>query len=79
MLLAMENEMIALKNDLWLGEEELPITVEDFRKRISIDSIIFYEDCSSAIYCNDDDIFWGHAIEIDIAKNGKYESATLSG
>ena len=79
MLLAMENEMIALKNDLWLGEEELPITVEDFRKRISIDSIIFYEDCSSAIYCNDDDIFGGHAIEIDIAKNGKYESATLSG
>lgn len=85
MLLAMENEMIALKNDLWLGEdeetgkEEPPITVDDFRKRISIDSISFHEDCSSAIYCNDGDIFWGHTIEINIDKDGNYEGVSLAG
>ena len=84
-LLEMETEMVKLKNDVWLGEddetgeEEPPISVEDFRKRISISSIIFYEDGSSTIYCNDDDIFWGHYINIYIDKDGKYKSATLAG
>jgi len=85
MLLEMEDEMIKLKNDIWLGEdedtgeEEPPITIEDFRKRVSVSSIVFYEDCSSVIYCDDGDIFWGHTIQIDIDKDGKYESATLAG
>lgn len=79
MLLAMEKKMIKLKNKTWLGEDELPITIDDFRKRISIDSIVFFEDCSSVIYCNDGDIFWGHSIEIDSNKKGKYKSAKLVG
>lgn len=84
-LLDMETKMLALKNDVWLdedeetGEDEAPITMEDFRKRISIDSIGFDEDCGSTIYCNDDDMFFGHQIEIHIDKNGKYEDANLVG
>lgn len=84
-LLKMENKMVTLKNDAWLGEDdetgedEPPITAEDFRKRISISSIVFYEDCTSLIYCNDDDIFWGHSIEIHVDKNGKYKEANLVG
>jgi hypothetical protein len=85
MLLEMEAEMIELKNDVWIGEdeetgeEEPPISIEEFRKRISINSIIFYDDCSSVIYCNDDDLFFGHSIGIDIDKNGKYKGANLAG
>lgn len=84
-LLDMETKMLALKNDVWLGEDketgedEVPITIEDFRKRIAIDSIGFDEDCCSVIYCNDDDIFFGHQIEIHIDKNGKYKDANLAG
>lgn len=85
MLLEIEDKMIKLKNDSWLGEdedtgeEEPPITTEDFRKRVFVSSIVFYDDCSSEIYCNDGDIFWGHTILIDIDKDGKYKSATLAG
>ncbi|MGI9652092.1 DUF2262 domain-containing protein [Chryseobacterium sp. RLHN22] len=67
MLPKMESKMINLKNDVWLGEDketgedEPTITIENFRKRISISSIVFYDDCSSSIYCNDDDIFFGGA------------------
>ena len=85
MLLKMENKMINLKNEAWLdedeetGEDEPPITIENFRKRISISSIVFYDDCSVSIYCNDDDIFWGHSIDISVDKNGKYKDANLAG
>jgi len=85
MLLKMENTMIELKNDLWLGEDEEtgedepPITVEDFRKRISVSSIVFYEDCTSSIYCNDGDIFWGHTIDISVDANGEYKDVNLAG
>lgn len=85
MLLEIEAEMIGLKNDSWLGEhketgeEEPAISVEEFRKRISVNSIIFNDDCSSLIYCNDDEFFWGHDIEITIDKNGKYKQTNLVG
>lgn len=85
MLLKMESKMINLKNDVWLGEDEETgedeplMTVENFRKRISISSIVFYDDCSSSIYCNDDDIFWGHSIDINVDKNGNYKEANLAG
>ncbi len=84
-LLKMESTMIELKNDVWLGEDEEtgedepPITVEDFRKRISVSSIVFYEDCTSSIYCNDGDIFWGHTINISVDENGEYKDASLAG
>lgn len=79
MLLKMESKMINLKNDVWLGEDEPLMTIDNFRKRISISSIVFYDDCSSSIYCNDDDIFWGHTIDINVDKNGKYKDVNLAG
>ncbi len=85
MLIEMEPEMIKLKNDSWrelneiTTETEPKTTIEDFRKRVSIDSIIFNDDCSSQIYCHDDDIFWGHQIQINVDKDGKYMDAGLVG
>ena len=84
-LLKMESTMIELKNDLWLGEDEEtgedepPITVDDFRKRVSVSSIVFYEDCTSSIYCNDGDIFWGHTIDISLDEKGEYQDVNLAG
>ncbi|MCU0444289.1 MAG: DUF2262 domain-containing protein [Microscillaceae bacterium] len=77
-LSAMENEMLALKNDIWSDEGE-EITIEQFRKLVSIDSIIFYSDKSSEIYCNDGDMFLGHSIVISVDKKGKYINAALAG
>lgn len=84
MLLSAEIPMIELKNDSWLEEdeetgEEQPITAEEFRQRVSIESIVFNENGSSSIFCNDDDIFWGHSIEIRVDEKGEYKSANLAG
>ncbi len=78
-LLTMESEMIALKNDSWLDEDEEAITPKQFRELISIESIVFYSDRSCAIYCNDGDLFSDHSIDISIDKDGNYESVTLAG
>ena len=85
MLSAIEPEMVKLKNETWLElneitrETETEITPENFRKRVSIDSIIFNYDFSSQIYCHDDDIFWGHQIQITVDKDGKYVGVGLVG
>ncbi len=82
MLLEMESEMIELKNAEWLDdteEKEQPVTIEEFRKRVTIESIAFNDDCSTLIYCNDGDLFFGHTILIDIDENGKYKAADLVG
>lgn len=83
-LFKIESTMVELKNDLWLaededtGEAEPPITAADFRKRISIISIVFYKDLTSSIYCNDGDIFWGHFIDITCDEKGEYQDVNLA-
>ena len=85
MLLAMEPEMLELKNEVWIGEdeetgeEEAPITPEAFRQRVSVSTIIFYDDFSTVIYCDDDDLFFGHSIEINVDEKGNYKGASLVG
>lgn len=76
--------MVKLKNDVWLGEdedgkEEPPITAEEFAGRVSITSVSFDEGGPASIYCDDDDIFWGHCIIISTDKNGLFKEAHLAG
>lgn len=83
MLLEMEPEMVKLKNATWREKNEITcelepeITAENLRKRISIDAIIFNDNYSSQIYCHDDDIFWGHQIQINVDENGEYKDVGL--
>ncbi|MDF3029052.1 MAG: hypothetical protein K0S23_3359 [Fluviicola sp.] len=78
-LLDMEPEMIQLKNESWLGEDEELIDPEQFRKLIAIEGIVFYSDKSCTIYCNDGELFGEHLIEISVDANGNYQSVTLAG
>lgn len=81
---AMYSTMIKLKNEVWLGEdkdgnEEPPLTSEEFAERVTISSISFYEDGSATIYCNDGDVFFGHCIVIETDRNGIYKKSNLAG
>ncbi|MDR3057215.1 MAG: DUF2262 domain-containing protein [Prevotella sp.] len=83
-LLKMAKPMVKLKNDTWLeeydnGEEEQPITAEELLKRVRITDIAFDDECEAEIYCDDDDIFWGHSILISTNARGTYQDATLAG
>lgn len=79
MLVAMTDQLLALKNDAWLDEEEEELSKEEFQQRVTLSGLAFYADGSAAIYCDDDDLFFGHTIEISVDKDGKYHTAHLAG
>lgn len=54
------------------------MSTEEFRRRISVDAITFYDDGSCEIYCNDDDLFWTYDSN-RVDKKGRYESVALAG
>ncbi len=61
-------KLTALAND-WLAEDGEskgvgPITEETFAKRIALSEISITSGGSFTAYYNDDDMFWGHAIEV---------------
>ena len=55
------------------------ITPERFAQRMSITSIILFEEERFCIYFDDDDMFWGHAIAVYGNLNGELEEATIEG
>lgn len=57
-------ELTELAND-WAEEETPLITEEAFAKRLEISSITIDEEGDYTIYYNDDDMFYGHSIEIN--------------
>ena len=73
----MEKDMFHHKNDLWLDEDEDPLTEEMFKNRISLSEIAFNKDGSCTIYCDDDGIFHWHTVSIDIDTAGNYLGSGL--
>jgi len=65
------NELLTLKNDSWLEEDEKPLTVDEFISKIYLESITVNNTDDFQMCFNDGDIFWGHAItvETDLLKN----------
>ena len=55
------------------------ITPERFAQRMSITSIILFEEERFCIYFDDDDMFWGHAIAVYGNLKGELEEATIEG
>ncbi len=58
----------SLANDWQAGDEEhqndTPITEESFARRISLSELTITAGGSFTAYFDDDDLFWGHAVEI---------------
>lgn len=76
-------ELLELAND-WLADddsEDKPdeITKEMFKDKMKMSEMTVNSDGSITLYYNDGDMFWGHAIEIDIDEDGVYESADIVG
>lgn len=65
----------------WLSEEDeaQEITKEDFAKRIKIGSATVSADGSLCLMYDDDDMFWGHIIEITVEPNGEPSDANIAG
>ena len=37
-------KLLSLKNEHWLDEDEEPVTPEQFKQRMSLESVVFYPD-----------------------------------
>lgn len=57
-------ELLPLKNDSWLEDDEEALTPDQFRARMALESITVYPDGSFTFWHHDGDLFFGHAIQI---------------
>ncbi len=57
-------ELLPLKNDSWLEEDEAPVTPEVFVSKMRLSSITLQPDRSFEFWHSDGELFWGHAIVI---------------
>ena len=75
-------ELTGLANE-WLSESDESdveeITQETFAKRMEISEVTVSPDGSLSLFYNDDDMFWGHIIEIVVESNGEIISANIAG
>ncbi len=75
----MIKEMLVLKNESWLEENEEPLKTDTFKKEIGLYSINVYEDSCIEIYYKCGNLFWGHEIISKIDASGKYIDSTIIG
>ena len=57
-------QLLPLKNDTWLGDDEQPLSAKQFQARMKLDSITVSPDGSFDFWHDDGDLFWGHSIQI---------------
>jgi hypothetical protein len=70
-------QLLPNKNEVWLEEGEKPLTPEQFKKRMKLESISIYDGGSFAFWHDDGDLFWGHSIQISAdLKRGPYDADT---
>mgnify|MGYP000913203637 FL=1 len=54
--------LLDVKNSSWLEENELDLTENEFRKRLTLESITVMDLGDIEFWFNDGDLFWGHSI-----------------
>lgn len=57
-------ELLELKNDNWLEEDEEPLTASEFTSRLYLESVCVDEDAEFVFWYDDGELFWGHIIEV---------------
>ena len=75
-------ELTELANDWMEALDEIDteeITKEIFMKRMEMSEIMVSSKGSLSLFYNDDDMFWGHVIEIEVDSSGEIISAHIAG
>jgi uncharacterized protein (TIGR03067 family) len=75
---AVEN-LLDLKNDNWLDEEEEPLTAAAFRQRMTLESMVFSSNGGITFYHDDGNLFWGHCIQICVDAQDQCVGADIPG
>lgn len=57
-------QLLSLKNDSWLDEDEANVTPEQFLSRMQLEGVTAYPDGRFEFMHADGELFWGHAIQV---------------
>lgn len=57
-------KLLDLKNDNWLDEEENELTPQEFKNKMTLESISVHPAGNFEFWHDDGDLFWGHSIQI---------------
>lgn len=72
-------QMLELKNDSWLDEDEEELTEEEFAGRMTLESLTLDEDAEWTFWYEDGDLFWGHTVCVRRGPDGEWLSADMMG
>ena len=56
--------LLPLKNESWLGDDESELSPEEFKSKVTLQSISIYPDGDFEFWHHDGDLFWGHSIQV---------------
>lgn len=73
------DELLELKNDAWLDDEEEEITREEFIEAIELCDISLESNDEFTFWFDDGDLFWGHTIIAEGNIDGTLRSAHIAG
>ena len=73
------DELLKLKNQHWLDDEEPPISKEAFLSQIRLESIVVHLDGYFEAWFNDGNLFWGHAINVSASVDGSISDCGIHG
>jgi len=57
-------KLLPLKNDGWLGDDETPFTAEEFKARMTVESVTIDAGGDFTFWHHDGNLFWGHSIQV---------------
>jgi hypothetical protein len=57
-------ELLSTKNDFWLDDDETPVTPEQFKSRMTLESISIDRKGGFSFWHDDGDLFYGHSVQV---------------
>lgn len=72
-------ELLELKNEEWMDEDEKPLTESEFKAGLTVSEILVFADGSFQLFLDDNDMFWGHHIILDVDANGALTGSGIAG
>lgn len=72
-------ELLDLKNEEWIDEDETPLTQSEFIAGLTVSEILLFADGNFQLFFDDNDMFWGHHVVIDVDEAGAFTGASIAG
>ena len=73
------DKLLPLKNESWLRENEEPLTAAQLLLRVKLESIVVYSGGNAELYYNDDGLFEGHTILVQVEPDSTITNVEIAG